>query len=181
MHGLPTLQPVSTLTALDGRGRGGASGRTPSRTPCRKTERSTFRQLHSFIEMCLFQTNILANFHLLCANIPSFPRPHPSINIKNPIHPSSPVCILLSHFEPLRSPALLPHADVSPSNRESHFPLSLFPNGGKGGRALRGQMKTGGAKIIIINSCVQTRYLNKDTKAAHLNTVYTVNIMEIIK
>lgn len=37
MQGLPTLQPVSTLTALDGRGREGASGRTPSRTPCRET------------------------------------------------------------------------------------------------------------------------------------------------
>lgn len=35
-QGLPTLQPVSTLTALEGRGRAGASGLTPNRTPCRK-------------------------------------------------------------------------------------------------------------------------------------------------
>lgn len=35
-QGFPTLQPLSTLTALDGRGRGGPSGRTPKRTPCRE-------------------------------------------------------------------------------------------------------------------------------------------------
>lgn len=42
MQGLPTLQPVSTLTDLDGRGRAGASGLTPKRTPCRKRERGSF-------------------------------------------------------------------------------------------------------------------------------------------
>lgn len=64
--------------------------------------------------------SIHPGFHLLFANISSFP---PPIHLKNSIHPSSPVCILLSRFEPLQSPALLPHADVSPSNHESHFPL----------------------------------------------------------
>lgn len=68
-QGLPTLQPISTLTDLDGRGRGGESGRTPNRTPCWKRARSMFREFkqieslhHSFIEISLFHTHIFAHF-----------------------------------------------------------------------------------------------------------------------
>lgn len=40
IQGFPTLQPVSTLTVRVGRGRGGASGRTPNRTPWQQKQRS---------------------------------------------------------------------------------------------------------------------------------------------
>lgn len=83
---------------------------------------------------------------LFFVSIPSLPRQHnhlplthPSMHIKNSIDSSSPVCILLSHSAPLRSPAHLPHADVSPSNHESHFPLSPFPTWG--GRRRGGRIK----------------------------------------
>lgn len=38
LQGLPMLQPVSTFTALVGRGKAGESGRTPKRTPCKDTK-----------------------------------------------------------------------------------------------------------------------------------------------
>lgn len=39
-----------------------------------------------------------------------------------------PECTLVFHSEPLQSPGLLPHAGASPSDQESHFPQSHFPN-----------------------------------------------------
>lgn len=42
-QGFPTVQPVSTLTVLVGRGRAGASGRTPNRTPCQHKRRNKRR------------------------------------------------------------------------------------------------------------------------------------------
>lgn len=73
---------------------------------------------------------------------------------KNSIHPSihsfSPVCILLSRSEPLRSPALLPHADVSPSNHESHFPLSLFPNGERQGGEEGDRWRQEGQRLLLL-------------------------------
>lgn len=121
-QGLPTLQPVSTLTALDGWGKGGASGLTPKRTPYRESEGPSLMAARG-------------NWYVRDTFL-VFPTSHyPSTN---ECSLSSPVCILLFHSGPLQSPALLPRADASPSNHGSHFPLSLFPKGG-------GQM---GAKII---------------------------------
>lgn len=62
-QGAPTLQPVSTLTVLDGRGRGGESGLTPNRTPCRKRERSMFRVLSP------------SHLHFVCSIFPASHHP----------------------------------------------------------------------------------------------------------
>lgn len=92
--------------------------------------------------------------YISCVQSSQRPTTRPSINS---LHPSSPVCILLSRFEPLLSPTLLPHADVSPSDHESHFPLSLFP----GEREMERRKGTDGVikkEIINITCCMQTQY-----------------------
>lgn len=67
---------------------------------------------------------------------------------------TSPVCILGSRSEPLQIPVRLPHADVSPSDRGFHFPLSLFPS--DRWRQMQAEIKT------MSSSSIDTHYFNTE-------------------
>lgn len=129
--------------------------------------------------MHLFQAHFLTYFHLL-GIIASCPPPIHQRILE--IHPSLPVCILLSHFGPLRIPALLPHADVSPSNHEFHFLLSLFPNGRRRSKSNEGTDEDWKGKdynYYYFNSCMQIKNLNKE-KEARFNTVLIIRKNAVI-
>lgn len=84
-QGFPTLQPVSTLTVLVGRGSGGASGRTPNRTPCQQKQRSALTLTliltsYTFI-LCPSHTSIwvkAARLTCMHPRIPFWTSPDPS-------------------------------------------------------------------------------------------------------
>lgn len=80
----------------------------------------------------------------------------------------SPVCILVSRSEPLQIRAHLQHADVSPSDHEFHFPLSLFPTD------RREEMKT-----EINTSSIDKHYFNTEQIKAPA-IIFHVNITEEI-